>query len=1400
VDITIADEPIPFSDNVDQVMRSYPQGSEERSGLWNVDFDPSKTILLSDSLMVPPERMRLRNGVSGERREIFAMLEACLRLGRIERAATIIKRALAFLKLDPDEEGRLHNEYLRASLGRILKQPNSENANEMHKWFETMMRSKDVSITAETIAIMLKASLQSRAPRRERLVRRYMDMAPGDIGLEVLSMTDIMTAQDLDTINQIVPEHNILAKLDSIITNDELDMEDSSISGVDPFDSTQTTTDTVPEVRAAEQKGLGLKSLKRALSLFARQPEGFDAKNLSDEEQRTRQERLEQDSIVSAVDRWREENVSLSKMGMDTSLQTKSLGARMWRWQQSLEMHLDEEFINIDKAEATPEKEKTIQDHERCIYGPFLRYLPAEKLAAVTILTTMQIITSFGIDKGVPMTTVIMAIAKNVEDECIMELLRKNMTQQNWKKFNKTASKASGLRNIMSNQHTRRQVTDSLATLVSGKNGEVADPTLKWDKEWSASIKAKIGSCLLAALFETAKMPVSLQNLETLEYITQIQPAFSHTHQYKIGRKTGVLLANPALVTALKREPVHSLLAKHLPMIVPPEPWSKFNQGGFISQPAKVMRIKNGDKIQRYYQEAAIERGDMEQIFKGLEVLGKTSWQVNKPVFDTMLEAWNSGEAIANFPPDEPKFQIPPEPSATLDPAERRRWLRNLKVLENKRSGMHSNRCFMNFQLEIARAFRDEKFYFPHNVDFRGRAYPIPPYLNHMGADHCRGLLKFGEGRELGENGLKWLRIHLANVHGFDKASLSEREQYSIDHMEDIRDSAMNPLTGKKWWLKAEDPWQCLAACHEIKNALECEDPTKFVSHLPVHQDGTCNGLQHYAALGGDEWGAAQVNLEPGDRPADVYSAVADLVKESVAKDKLRGHKAAEWLEGKITRKVVKQTVMTNVYGVTFIGAQAQVKRQLVAAYPDIPSEGSFHAGSVAGYVAQKIFEALGTMFKGAHDIQYWLGECAGRITTSVTPEQLDNLEILLKSPKKEPLARPRINRHQSGLLNAEEQFQFKSSVVWTTPLRMPIVQPYRMTKSRVVTTNLQRISISEPHRSDPVSKRKQLQAFPPNFIHSLDATHMMLSAIKCDEKGLKFASVHDSFWTHACDVDEMNGVLRDAFIQMHSENIIGRLSAEFGARYKNSFYLARISPGSKLYDRVLKWRQESKSGVNENPYRKYLTGAKSQREVQRNMQLAEALLERKRFRLLASEDPAEVAEGKAMVTPISIFEELKAYEDVTGDNDAPIVALGDTNTKRASKSKGEENEEIEEDEESEEIEENDDSESDERDPMESLPFRGNNSTDSFAKHVVEAKQVENKAAAKWKSKLWVWLPLKFPDVPEKVCHLIFLFATGHLLILITGYFRRHSSEEQPVLFLLEKVRRGLRGGVPVTA
>jgi DNA-directed RNA polymerase len=79
-------------------------------------------------------------------------------------------------------------------------------------------------------------------------------------------------------------------------------------------------------------------------------------------------------------------------------------------------------------------------------------------------------------------------------------------------------------------------------------------------------------------------------------------------------------------------------------------------------------------------------------------------------------------------------------------------------------------------------------------MDFRGRAYPVPPHFNHLGNDMCRGLLLFHEAKPLGEKGLQWLKIHLANVYGLDKMSLAERETFADNSLEEVYDSADHPL------------------------------------------------------------------------------------------------------------------------------------------------------------------------------------------------------------------------------------------------------------------------------------------------------------------------------------------------------------------------------------------------------------------------------------------------------------------------------------------------------------------------------------------------------------------------------------------------------------------------------
>eukprot|EP01128_Nolandella_sp_AFSM9_P002642 TRINITY_DN1301_c0_g1_i1.p1 TRINITY_DN1301_c0_g1~~TRINITY_DN1301_c0_g1_i1.p1 ORF type:complete len:441 (-),score=88.54 TRINITY_DN1301_c0_g1_i1:56-1378(-) len=401
-------------------------------------------------------------------------------------------------------------------------------------------------------------------------------------------------------------------------------------------------------------------------------------------------------------------------------------------------------------------------------------------------------------------------------------------------------------------------------------------------------------------------------------------------------------------------------------------------------------------------------------------------------------------------------------------------------------------------KLDVLREMRDEEqFYFPHNMDFRGRVYPIPGHLNHMGSDIGRGVLAFSTGRPLGVRGFYWLQIHLANLAGKDKASHQERLDYVLENQQTFVDCALKPLSGTREWLNKDDPWQFLAACMEFTEALLSGDPITYISSLPVHQDGTCNGLQHYSALGGDAMGAKSVNVLPSERPQDVYNDVVQIILKLIQSDLEQNHPTAQLLDGKVERKIVKQTIMTSVYGVTFIGARKQIHNALRDRYPNFPEERMFEA---TVYLASKTFEAIGEMFEGANLIMKWLSKGANAVC-------------------------------KGG-----------NVLTWQTPLGLPVQQPYRKAgKFDHVNTLLQQVVLKNADEL-PINARRNATAFPPNYVHSLDSTHMMLTAIECDERNLTFASVHDSYWTHAGSIDEMNGVLRDQFVQLYSKPLLDNL------------------------------------------------------------------------------------------------------------------------------------------------------------------------------------------------------------------------------------------------------------------
>lgn len=1088
----------------------------------------------------------------------------------------------------------------------------------------------------------------------------------------------------------------------------------------------------LPEVKETLQKGLGLVTLKKALAVFSKttpmpslDEEGRTEKENEKTHALKRQRQLEIDTFESAIHRWRSQSEQLKSLGVNSALNNTSVGATMWNWHERLVPLIKEEIRKANEAEEKTKRGSA--DKDRCLYGPFLQLLRPETLSGITILTCMSSLSKQMVDeRGTPTAKLVLSVGDNIQDESLAENIRNGGEHNPWQNIDHP-QRLRRLEHLIK----RRQSHDSLTRLV-----RFLDP-LKGDVggfKWTESIKARLGAILVSHLIEAAKMDVVCIDPRTGTERRESQPVFLHSHIHQLGRRMGVIRFNKAMYEKLTREPVHCALSKHLPMVVEPNPWTGYRQGAFLEHKNTAVRLKDGDAHSRKYAIAASEKGDMDQIFSGLDVLARTPWRISRAVFEVMLAAWNSGEPLGKLAPDNPEVIYPPEPPLSEGVMARRKWLKAMKRIEDYKCGLKSQRCFQNFQLEIARSYLNETLYFPHNVDFRGRAYPMVPFFNHMGADPCRGLLIFDQGKELGESGLRWLKIHLANLHGFDKASFDERQKFTEDHLPDIVDSAENPLGGKRWWLQAEDPWQCLGACMELNRALKAPDPPRFISHLPIHQDGTCNGLQHYAALGGDIAGARQVNLEPGDRPSDIYTAVAEMVTAEIAVEAAQGNELSGLLNGKLTRKVVKQTVMTNVYGVTFQGAKKQVRTQLNDIFANFPDTKTANLDLASQVIAKKIFKSLSTMFNGAHDIQHWLGDCASRISHAVTPDQIKLLQDEADGKAGTPSPYNTRTRGNMGIKKKEfeERSLFKSPVIWTTPLKMPVVQPYRKSISRTVVTNLQRISLVAPTASDPVSNRKQLQAFPPNFIHSLDATHMMLTALKCNEMGLSFAAVHDSFWTHAGDVDIMNRIIRDAFIRMHSEDIMGRLSAEFSARYNGCLYLATIKKSSVVGRKIFEWRR--RAHIKKPGSRK----------------LRELLLEYRRLELLASDKPEERLQGESMLTPGKIFEDMaNGNDDLTPVTDHDLNRIGHVPSQSRKSKPQLQGELIGED-----LENTDPAE-----PSLSHPASAEEVEEALEEvnDVEEEEDGDGERRAKRKPKkqplaVWIWRPMAFPPVPKKVC------------------------------------------------
>ncbi|KAG9311110.1 DNA/RNA polymerase [Chiua virens] len=1066
----------------------------------------------------------------------LAVMDACLHnLYDVPRAKQIFERLRKSVSAESLLDTRIYNSFLEAYVEMISTKEPRDSAlwvDEAWSLYEAMENgSENIHPTPQTYAIMLLARSRSSPDANESTSAANPAKLLSRLTARGISIRDVISDRVFTSSEEAAQVIRLLSKAAIEMNMSQVIM---ALGQVEAMGSDVLgPLDDVPEVRPVkkladvsqevvdengnvirsapvEEIPFNLDNLRKHLAQVTL------ARRVLPEDVAARQKLLEASVYDVAVERLKHEAKVFDEIGlghMDVGLRRADLQRWMWDWHQKLRARLAAEIEQIIVTEAKQTRDKSPR------LGPFLSLVNPETLSLITILEVMRLNSTGGIADGMKLARALLTVGRAVENEYKAQMCKRNniAVPSLHRVGDHSFFTGLGYRDL----HARRVA----AAKYTQDNEE-------WTAEWTQLLRVRVGSILVDSLMDVAIVERTAVDKRTGEEVKEKQPAFYHAYEYVRGQKLGVIRLNPVVADRLAKDPLRETLhPRHLPMLIKPSPWLTPDQGGYIYNKTSAMRFKDCQEQQSYLNHAS-SLGNLELVYAGLDVLGSTPWQINRKTFDIVLQVWNSGERLCKIPPAVYDRSEPQKPdNYDTDVQAKSIYSQRLKTHVQDKANNHSERCSVNYKIEISRAFLGDTFYLPHNLDFRGRAYPIPPHLSHIGDDLARGLLMFAEAKPLGERGLCWLKIHLANLCGFDKGNFEERVAFVMDHLDDIYDSAEKPLEGRRWWTKADDPWQCLATCTELRAALESGDPHAYMT---AH----ATACKHYAALGGDGKGAAQVNLAVTDRPSDVYTYVANMVEKIVQRDADNGVKIAQLLLGKIARKVVKQTVMTTVYGVTYVGAREQIERQLKDR-GDIPEELCW---TVSAYLAKNVLHCIGDLFSGAKSIQNWLNLCAKLITKSIPKDRLS--EIL----------QPRRVNAKAGPVEDRIRKEQMASVVWTTPMGLPIVQPYRKAKRKQIMTSLQTVYISDPTAPAAVNGLKQASAFPPNFIHSLDATHMMLTALECKMQNITFASVHDSYWTHASSIDEMSEVIRDTFIALHSSDILRRLEAEFRERYANHF------------------------------------------------------------------------------------------------------------------------------------------------------------------------------------------------------------------------------------------------------
>lgn len=556
------------------------------------------------------------------------------------------------------------------------------------------------------------------------------------------------------------------------------------------------------------------------------------------------------------------------------------------------------------------------------------------------------------------------------------------------------------------------------------------------------------------------------------------------------------------------------LAPTYMPTLIPPKPWTTPFDGGYWT--GRARRLKLIKSPNRAYL-AELEEQEMPIVYGAVNALQDTAWHLNARVYEVMSTLWDEQSTTGVVPladaepaPVKPQWLtevMTKEQMSEEQLQEFKEWKSASALVHEQNAEEEGKRNAFLRMLWVADKFKDKnEFFYPHTLDWRGRAYPVGLYLQPQGNDAQRGLLEFAAEAPINDQeSANWLMIHGAGLWGIDKCSFEDRCAWVHSNQDAILASAENPYDNR-FWMDADKPWQALAFAFDYAGFVQ--EGFGYLSALPVQMDGTCNGIQNFSAMLLDERGGAAVNLVPDLMPHDIYTEVKNVVNAQVLRDAAEGNEVAAMWVGHLDRSVVKRPVMTLPYGAKKFGFTNMIMedtiRDIQKKYPTVFGKRGFEA---AQYMGGLIWDAVGEVVVAAMEAMKWLQEVAAIVSKEKLP------------------------------------------INWIAPSGLLVRQDYKLRDMVDVKLAFQsvRVRLKMDKGTDKIDAKKQASGIAPNWVHSLDASHMMKTIVAANDAGVhNFSFIHDSYGTHAGNTAFLATTLREQFVDMYgNECVLGRFKAD---------------------------------------------------------------------------------------------------------------------------------------------------------------------------------------------------------------------------------------------------------------